>query len=136
MEVFFILFVIFTFGSTIWAIIDAVSMQRYKYKGYHGAFIVFLGCGLLWIVFFPIYLIRRGDIVNGYAQLKPEYEDDPPPQYVARQRAGLQLPVEQSRNAPATRYEKLQKLGELKNKGILNEEEFNAEKSKLMQSEK
>ena len=130
-----LLFMLLVIGTTIWATVEAVKIQRYKYKGYNGGFIVFLGCALLWIVFFPIYLIRRGAIINGIAEVRPEYENDPPPR-ITRGQSVATLPqnANQTGNAADNRYEQLHKLGELKAKGLLTEEEFATAKSKLMDS--
>jgi len=128
-----IIFVLLVIGTTIWATIDAVGMQRYKYEGYGNAFVVFLGCALLWIVCFPVYLIRRSAIVNGTAKLKSIYENDPPSRMIANQKSVFPSKLNEGSSSSGNRYEQIQKLGELKDKGLLTEEEFTQEKSKIMQ---
>ncbi len=130
-----LLFILLVIGTTIWATVEAVNIQRYKYQGYCGGFFVFLGCALLWIVFFPLYLIRRGAIINGTAEVRPEYENDPPPLVLSRQNPAAPSSMASQKVAVAdNRYEQLQKLGELKAKGVLTEEEFAREKAKLLES--
>src|SRR6476620_8826726 len=63
-----------------------------------------------------------------YAQQQPQYAQQPPPQY-AQQPQYAQAPA-----APSTddMLEQLQKLGELKTAGVLTEDEFQAQKAKIL----
>jgi len=64
-----------------------------------------------------------------YAQ--PQYAPPPPPQYAPPQPPYAQ-PAPPPAPAPDDVYAQLRKLGELKDAGILTEEEFTAKKAKLL----
>ena len=60
-------------GTAIWVLVDAKSLgfgtrQFDSGKVESGPWVWFLGCLLLWIVAFPMYLVKRGK----YKRLVPE----------------------------------------------------------------
>lgn len=148
------------FAAPIWAAVDASSLQGYKYDlgGPKSGLSAFLWVFLLWIVGFPWYLVNRGKIKDGTALVKPEFQDDPPPDRTPERLAALQalqarrastahpayaVPMAAVPMAPAApapvqpdtievRYEQIRRLGELRDKGILTEEEFAGEKRKIL----
>jgi hypothetical protein len=56
--------------SSVWVYIDASNLCTNKYKGFIGPMGFCVCCLLLWIVFFPFYLVKRKSIINGKAVLK------------------------------------------------------------------
>jgi len=62
------------------------------------------------------------------AQQQPQYAQQPPPQY-AQQPQYAQPPAASSTD---DMLKQLQKLGELKDAGVLTEEEFQAQKAKIL----
>ena len=96
--------------TSIWVIIDAkkigVKKGQVKGLGNMGPWGWFFACWLLWIVAFPLYLSKRSEFksVNtpDAKQIKPDA------------------------------VEKLGKLAEMKEKGILTEDEFNSQKKALL----
>ncbi|HUV40271.1 MAG TPA: SHOCT domain-containing protein [Sedimentisphaerales bacterium] len=111
--------------TAIWAGFDAHKIELKKYKtpgieyGAYGALAIVLG---LWIIGFPWYLSMRGKIKRGEAQLRDKYKGEVKP-----------VPV-----AEETDYgnilSQVEKLAEMKSKGILTEEEFQLQKSRLLSS--
>ncbi|HVS37392.1 MAG TPA: hypothetical protein VMS17_17655, partial [Gemmataceae bacterium] len=64
-------------ATALWAAIDSSSLELHKYKGgTHGAFLVFLGVVLLWIIFFPLYLVTRARRLSGELKLKEKYRSE------------------------------------------------------------
>ncbi len=121
-------------ASAIWAAIDASRIQMYKYKTFLGGSVgVFLGCALLWIVCFPLYLVTRSKIVGGRAELKDQYKKSAQTQTGATQTAS----TSPGTNPPPAmlntdKMEQLKRLAELKESKVLTEEEFVHEKSKIL----
>jgi hypothetical protein len=105
-------------GTTIWAGIDAKKIGAYKYKNYIASDPVFLVLGslLFWIIVFPSYLWLRGKIDEGSAELKDGYKNE----------SKSNLDIE-----PKS-LDDLEKLYNLKEKGILTEEEFQEQKKKIL----
>ena len=68
------------------------------------------------------------------AQQQPQYAQQPPPQYAQQPQYAEQPQYAQAPTAPSTddMLEQLQKLGELKTAGVLTEEEFQAQKAKIL----
>lgn len=103
-------------GSAIWVLIDAKKIGVRKDVitgiGNIGPWAWFFCCLLLWIVAFPLYLFKRGDF-------KKALQGDQP---VA---------------ASSNQYQKssladLEKLAELKEKGIISDAEFQAKKQEIL----
>lgn len=116
--------VIIVIGTSIWAAIDASKINSRKYKtqladGHPAG--VFFGCLLLWIVVFPWYLVLKGQIKDGKAELKDQYKES----IISNK---ITVPFKSAADVAP----QLEKLAELKAKGILTEEEFNSQKEKLL----
>lgn len=96
--------------SSIWVFFDrrSIKVEKSHLKGFWGmgAFSWFISCLLLWIVAFPMYLIKRGHLKN--------------------------LAGNTQKASDSNKLENLQKLGELKEKGVISDEEFEKEKAKLI----
>ena len=67
-----LLFQIIILVSSIWVGIDSSKLELKKYKSgiSYGPVVMVILCLLLWIVAFPWYLIVRGKINTGTAELK------------------------------------------------------------------
>ena len=67
-----LLFQIIILVSSIWVGIDSSKLELKKYKSgiSYGPVVMVILCLLLWIVAFPWYLIVRGKINAGTAELK------------------------------------------------------------------
>lgn len=113
------------FGTALWAGVDAYRIELKKYKTLgieYGAFGAFAAVLALWIIGFPWYLSMRGKILRGQAELRDKYKEE------AIKSISL---VENNYDEILAQ---LEKLGELKEKGILTDEEFRAQKEKLLSS--
>jgi len=112
------------FGTSIWAGVDAskIELKKYKVGGPTGPAVTIIGCLLLWIVVFPWYLVNKGKIARGEAPLKEEY---------AGQGIGAQ-PAPVNAQSQGDSLAQLEKLAQLKEKGVLSDEEFQAQKAKLL----
>src|SRR5688500_11279871 len=68
------------FGTALWAAIDSADLELKKYEGGidHPA-LVFFAVAVLWVVFFPLYLVTRSRRRNGELKLKNQYRDGPAP---------------------------------------------------------
>lgn len=97
-------------GTSIWVLVDAKSIGvkkgQIKGMGNMGPWAWFFVCLLLWIIGFPFYLAKRGEF--------------------KRVNSG------QSNSMSNDSIGQLEKLAEMKEKGILTEEEFNAKKQELL----
>lgn len=67
-----LIFQIIILISSIWVGIDSSKLELKKYKSgiSYGPVVMVILCLLLWIVAFPWYLIVRGKINTGTAELK------------------------------------------------------------------
>jgi hypothetical protein len=95
-------------ATSLWVLFDArsIGFKRGQVKGLFsmGPWGWFFGSLLLWIVCFPAYLLKRGEL----KQLTPiKRKDD-------------------------NSLEQLEKLGQLKEKGIITNKEFEAKKSEIL----
>jgi uncharacterized membrane protein len=97
-------------GTSIWVLVDAKSIGvkkgQIKGMGNMGPWAWFFVCLLLWIIGFPFYLAKRGEF--------------------KRVNSG------QSNSISNDSISQLEKLAEMKEKGILTEEEFTAKKQELL----
>lgn len=111
---------IIVLGSAGWVLYDAKSIGVKKGvitgMGNMGPWAWFFGCLLLWIIAFPMYLIKRGEFIKA---LKGESQE---------QTAAINSPKTTSSSSLAD----LEKLAELKSKGILSEEEFQSKKKEIL----
>jgi hypothetical protein len=111
-------------GSTIWAGVDAgkIEIKKYKVGGPTTPAWTVIGCLLFWIVVFPWYLVNKGKIVRGEAPLREGFAGH------GAQNAGATIVQAQQGDVIA----QLEKLAKLKEDGVLSEEEFQAQKAKLL----
>lgn len=103
-------------GSAIWVLIDAKNIGVKKGvitgMGNMGPWAWFFGCLLLWIIAFPLYLFKRGEFKMALQGEQP----------IAAS------PISASKGSLAD----LEKLAELKEKGIISEAEFQAKKQEIL----
>jgi hypothetical protein len=138
-------------GTSIWVAIDASNIGARKglVKGIAnmGPASWFLCCLLLWIITFPVYLAKRSEIkaaavaasnaavsapANAGQVLQNPVAPPPPgwyPNVIAQdqQRFG-----EGTAPRASSKADELVKLDTLRKAGVLSQEEFNAEKAKLL----
>ena len=98
--------------TTLWVAIDASTLKVKKGRLGGGFFDMgvagwFFSCLLLWVVAFPAYLAKRGQ----YKRLKEPGGGEP----------GANAAVED-----------LKRLADLKDRGVISEEEFSAKKAELL----
>ena len=107
MEYFIYLVVI---GTSIWVLIDAksIGVKKGQIKGFFnmGPWGWFFVCLLIWIIGFPVYLAKRNEF----------------------KKINSTEPSKLSGDSIA----QLEKLAEMKSKGILTEDEFNRKKQELL----
>jgi flagellar biosynthesis/type III secretory pathway M-ring protein FliF/YscJ len=110
-------------GTTMWVGYDSYNnripmTEKQTYSWWNNGFIVWIiGCALLWIVVFPYYLVVRNKNLSKRSEKAKE----------------LNLAKESSpASSTMSVAEELQKLSELKNQGIITDEEFAATKKKLL----
>jgi hypothetical protein len=69
-------------ATALWAAVDSSKLELHKYKGgTSGAFVVFLMVVLVWIIFFPLYLVMRARRLSGELKLKEKYRSELWPEY-------------------------------------------------------
>lgn len=106
-------------GTSIWVFFDAKSIGVKKGQitglGNLGPFGWFIVCLLLWIVGFPFYIAKRGEFKRINA---------------AKNDTAISEKRTSSFNQDS--IEQLEKLSQLKEKGILTEEEFQAKKKEII----
>ena len=102
--------VLVVIGTSIWVLVDAKSIGvkkgQVKGMGDLGPWGWFFVCLLLWIVGFPFYLAKRGEFKRINANNQENTQDDS--------------------------LASLEKLAEMKDKGILTEDEFNSKKKEIL----
>lgn len=120
----FSLGVVFFLGTIIWATVDAqkIELKKYQLHGITTPFNTFLGCLLLWLIAFPWYLINKGKIARGEAKLISG-------QTLKNETSSTSVNINQSQTDTLAT---LEKLSQLKENGVLTEEEFLAEKAKIL----
>ncbi len=111
-------------GTSIWASVDANSQAiNGNPIGPFGPGGWLVACLLLWIVFFPVYLIVRASSPN---------KTEPVLTRVANQ-IRAPLPGGLATEAPPQSIaDELSKFGELHKTGLMSEEEFEAQKARLL----
>jgi hypothetical protein len=106
-------------GSAGWVLYDAkkigVKKGLISGLGNMGPWAWFFATLFLWIIAFPMYLIKRGDFIHALQR--------------ERSKSSVAAPVKTKSNSS---LDELEKLAELKTKGILSEEEFQAKKKELL----
>ena len=116
MEIFILLVII---GTSIWVLFDAKSIGVKKGQiagmGSMGPWGWFGICLLLWIVGFPFYLAKRGE----YKKINSR---------------PIQTPERHSPSLGSDAIAQLEKLAQLKEKGIITEDEFAMKKKELLET--
>jgi hypothetical protein len=106
-------------GSAGWVLYDAkkigVKKGLISGLGNMGPWAWFFATLFLWIIAFPMYLIKRGDFIKALER--------------ERSNSSVAAPAKTKSNSSLAN---LEKLAELKTKGILSEEEFQAKKKELL----
>jgi len=107
---------IIVIGTSIWVLIDAktigVKKGQIEGLGNLGPWGWFFACLLLWIIGFPFYLAKRGELKRINSRTAADSGT-----------IGL---------ANANYIEQLEKLAELKQKGVITEEEFLSKKKQIL----
>ena len=134
-------------GTSIWVAIDASNIGArkglVKGVGNMGPAGWFFCCLLIWIIGFPVYLAKRSVIkaaaastasvpaptaVSQVVQTPP-----PPPNWYPSLPVQAQKPAEEGTGSGFTsKADELVKLDALRQSGVLSQEEFDAEKAKLL----
>ena len=100
-----------SFGTSIWTFLDSTKLRENgdELSGLANTTPVvwFVGCLLLWIVVFPLYLFVRPQLIHATAS--GSHTDD---------------------------LSRLEKLGDLRERGILTEEEFQQQKTSILEASK
>jgi len=112
----FSIVILLVLGTSIWAAVDAssigagkVASDRWTVNTSPGQW--FFLCLLVWIVFFPLYLVKRSGIRGA----------------VAASQGTRQLA-----SGVNSKADELAKLDALRQSGVLSQAEFDAEKAKLL----
>lgn len=138
-----------------------LEFRKYKTALSNSPVVIFIGHLLCWVVVFPWFLTVRDQIMEGTAELKDEFKGTPrpvppparkapqgsmetsqpkpqlvpPPLPAVMPRKPAPVPTPAPTAAVKTdpsRLEQLQKLADFKAQGILSDEEFQAEKRRLL----
>ncbi|NLH48656.1 MAG: SHOCT domain-containing protein [Myxococcales bacterium] len=125
---------LFILCTAIWAATDASKIEINKYKtGLSGPVAIFFGAVILWIIVFPWYLAVRKRVLAGEVPLKAT--GAVPQAAVA---SSIPFAPSQAVSPPSSSglssdaLAQLEKLAQLKEKGVLTEEEFSEQKKKLL----
>jgi hypothetical protein len=63
-------------GTALWAAVDSANLELHKYNGGVGhPIVVFIVIVLIWIIFFPLYLVTRSRCLAGQLTLKKKYRE-------------------------------------------------------------
>lgn len=114
-------------GTSIWVLFDAKSIGvkkgQIKGMGDLGPWGWFFVCLLLWIIGFPFYLAKRA-----------EYKKINSPNNSTKETNSELIGVNeaQSKKTSPPDLDQLEKLADLKEKGAITEEEFQAKKKELL----
>lgn len=147
-------------ATSLWASIVSSRLEFQKYKSAlsNHPVVIFIGHIILWIVVFPWFLTVRDQINDGTAELKGEFKGAPrpvsasarkapqgsmetpqaipelvpPPLPAVMPRKPAPVPAPSVVKTDSNRLEQLQKLADFKDQGVLTDEEFQAEKRRLL----
>jgi hypothetical protein len=131
-------------GTSIWVAVDASSIGARSglVKGFAGMGPAgwFFCCLLLWIVGFPLYLAKRSEIRAAAvaSRVAAGSGSQLPNNPIAPSRSpnsiveGQQVYWEGTASSVASKADELTKLDALRQSGVLSQEEFDAEKAKLL----
>ena len=111
-------------GSAFWAYSDAKARSKEGAKlEPFGPAGWFWACLLLWIVFFPWYLVKRS---SNTTSVKPT---------LTRIVEQVSTPLRQNQqNMPASIADELTKFADLKEKGLISQDEYDSQRKKLLGS--
>jgi hypothetical protein len=133
--------------TSIWVAIDASSIGARSglVKGLAGMGPAgwFFCCLLLWIVGFPLYLAKRSEIKSAAATSNVAVSSAASaghmpnnltagPEWYPNPTQGQQAYWEGTASSVASKADELTKLDALRQSGVLSQEEFDAEKAKLL----
>jgi hypothetical protein len=135
-------------GTSIWVAIDASHIGArkglIKGSGNMGPAGWFVCCLLIWIIGFPVYLAKRSEIKAAAAasnvsvptpvnagQVAQNSVASPPGWYPPIAQSQQRV-VEDTASDVTSKADELVKFDELRQSGVLSQEEFNAEKAKLL----
>jgi hypothetical protein len=135
-------------GTSIWVAIDASNIGAHKGLvkglGNMGPAGWFVCCLLIWIIGFPVYLAKRSEIKAAAAASNVSVPTPVNAGQVAQNSVasppGWYPPIAQSQqhigevtgSGIISKADELVKLDALRQSGVLSQEEFNAEKAKLL----
>ena len=110
-------------GTAAWAAWDSTKIQIRDYKTTLSSHpvVLFFGIVLLWIVFFPWYLAVRYHITHGTQPRKQSIQPVGTPS--VQSGAGA---------APLSISAELERLAEMRARGVITEDEFNAAKGRVL----
>lgn len=116
--------VLIIIGTAIWAAVDANNLEfkKYKLNGVTGPVVALIGCLLLHVVAFPWHLVNRGKVLRGEAVLKDGE--------IAKKSNAA--PASSQSAVQEDPLKKLEKLAELRDKGVISEEEFLSQKASIL----
>lgn len=101
-------------------------------QSYSQNYLLMIAMGVVYLLIFPASILLIIPIVLSDLKISKHFK-----QLVADFKARLEAPVEvknQTQGSQADKYDRLEKLAALKEKGHLSEEEFQQEKKKLFES--
>ena len=135
-------------GTSIWLAVDSSNIGArkglVKGSGNMGPAGWFFCCLLIWIIGFPVYLAKRSEIKAAAASSNVSIPTPvnaghvaqnsvaSPPGWYPQIAQSQQRLVEDTASSVASKADELVKLDTLRQSGVLSEEEFAAEKSKLL----
>jgi hypothetical protein len=135
-------------GTSIWVAIDASHIGArkglIKGSGNMGPAGWFVCCLLIWIIGFPVYLAKRSEIKAAAAASNVSVPTPvsaghvaqnsvaSPPGWYPQIAQSQQRLVEDTASSVASKADELVKLDALRKSGILTEQEFDAEKARLL----
>jgi hypothetical protein len=135
-------------GTSIWVAVDSSNIGArkglVKGSGNMGPAGWFFCCLLIWIIGFPVYLAKRSEIKAAAASSNVSIPTPvnaghvaqnsvaSPPGWYPQIAQSQQRLVEDTASSVASKADELVKLDTLRQSGVLSEEEFAAEKSKLL----
>jgi len=113
-------------GTAAWAAWDSTQIQIRDYKTTLSSHpvVLFFGIVLLWIVFFPWYLAVRYHITHGTQSRKESIQ--PTGTSSVASGAGVAPPATLGISA------ELERLAEMRARGVITEDEFNAAKGRVL----
>jgi hypothetical protein len=120
-------------GSAVWVLFDAkkIGVEKGQIDGLGDLSPSewFFACLLLWIVAFPLYLSKRGELLRIQSGVSTGGQ--------LAQSQNIVVNVQgASNNASIDVVDQLQKLNDLRTQGVLSDQEFAEQKTKLLSASK